>query len=197
MIYRNIIKPILDWLIALLFIIIFSPVWSFFLGLVWAIQRGPLFYVQIRSGRHMKSFKLYKIRTLEISQSSNLSLSNRSYTRLGKWMRKTGLDELPQLINILRGDMSFIGPRPMPEAYKDKYNHKQKMRFNCLPGITGWAQVRGRNDMTWEKRFALDNDYVRKISLLLDLQILLLTINQIVSKEIREEMPVFTGTKMA
>lgn len=195
--YKTRIKHCFDKLFALIIIIVFSPLLILLLLIVWISQGGALFYVQYRSGLGMKGFKLYKVRTLQPVDFSDLSLLERNYTRLGKWLRATGLDEIPQLYNVLRGEMSFVGPRPMPIEYDNKYNSFQKKRFDCLPGITGWAQIKGRNNISWKKRFELDNYYVSNISFLLDFRILFLTISHFIVKKNHTEMPVFTGSKMS
>jgi len=195
--YKNTIKPVFDRLVALVLIIAFSPVWLIGFMLIFLIQGNSLFYIQYRSGINMKGFKLYKIRTLEDSNSNDLSLSNRSFTYMGKWLRYMSIDELPQLYNVLKGDMSLVGPRPLPVEYGTRYNHYQKKRFTCKPGLTGWAQINGRNKISWEKRFEMDYWYVNHISFLLDLKILFHTLIRIFDKSQQVEMPVFTGTKTA
>jgi sugar transferase EpsL len=146
----------------------------------------------------MKGFTMYKIRTLNESHITSLSAENRTYSRFGKFLRKSGLDEFPQLLNVLIGDMSLIGPRPMPVAYENKYSEKQKERFSCKPGITGWAQVNGRNAITWEDRFAMDIWYVEHCTFWLDIKIVGLTAVQLFAGDNNEiGMPVFTGSKPA
>jgi len=193
--YRYTFKPVFDRLVAVTLIIVFSPIWLPGLGVIHLIQGGALFYMQSRSGFGMRKFKLYKIRTLEESNVSDLSLTNRDYTALGKWLRNTSIDELPQLINVVKGEMSLVGPRPMPVEYNDHYDEIHKKRFSCKPGITGLAQISGRNNISWEKRFELDNWYSDHISFLLDLKILSLTFKRMFDKTQQVEMPVFSGSK--
>lgn len=195
--YKNTIKPVFDRLVALVLIIAFSPVWLLGFIIIFSIQGNTLFYIQCRSGINMKRFRLYKIRTLKNSNDNDLSLSNRSFTYIGKWLRHMSIDELPQLYNVLKGDMSLVGPRPMPVEYETRYNEHQKKRFTSKPGLTGWAQINGRNKISWEKRFEMDNWYVDHISFLLDLKILSHTLIGIFNKSQQPEMPVFTGTKTA
>ncbi len=147
----------------------------------------------------MKRFLVFKYQTLVPSYTSSLSLSNREFTFAGKCLRKSGLDELPQLINILKGEMSFIGPRPMPIAYESKYTHEHLKRFDVVPGITGWAQVHGKNNSSWKARFDFDCWYVDHMSVRIDLKVICMTIYQVV-KSIAgykdNDMPVFTGENL-
>ncbi len=175
MIYGNYIKGTLDRFIACLLIILFFPFFFGIILLLWATQGRGVFFVQQRSGRHLQHFDLYKFRTLTDDATRGLSMEKRGFTQLGKFMRGTGLDELPQLFNILRGEMSFVGPRPLPTEYEGKYQLSHLKRFDIKPGITGWAQVCGRNDIPWGKRFELDLWYVDHQSFLLDAKIIWLT----------------------
>ncbi len=144
---------------------------------------------------------MFKFRSLKSIDGDNLSMENREFTMFGKILRKTGLDELPQLINIVQGKMSFVGPRPMPIEYDTKYSSDQLSRFDARPGITGWAQVHGKNDISWEKRFELDSWYVEHVSLSLDIRILVMTCYQFVwaiidNSKKQTEMQVFNGSNL-
>ncbi len=195
--YRDTFKPVFDRLVAITFIIVFSPIWLLGFGIIYMIQGGALFYIQSRSGIGMRKFKIYKIRTLEESNVNDLALSNRDYTVLGKWLRSLSIDELPQFFNVIKGEMSLVGPRPMPVEYEVKYDDFHKKRFTCKPGITGLAQISGRNNISWEERFELDNWYTDHISFLLDLKILGLTFKRIFDKSQQAEMPVFSDSKIS
>lgn len=192
--YIKLIKPIFDSVIAFFIVVLLCPFWFAGIVIIRFLQGAPVLYLQRRTGFRMTGFTMYKIRTLETSSEANLSLENRKYTRLGRFLRNTGLDELPQLINVLRGEMSLIGPRPMPVAYESNYSAMQKGRFDCKPGMTGWAQVHGRNAISWEDRFAMDIWYIDHCSFWLDIKIAVLTIKQLIAGKSNEiKMPVFTG----
>jgi lipopolysaccharide/colanic/teichoic acid biosynthesis glycosyltransferase len=194
MIYIKLIKPTIDRVIAFFLIAVLFPFWFAGIVIIRFFQGTPVLYLQRRTGFRMKAFTMYKIRTLETSVKVNLALENRTYTRLGRFLRNTALDELPQLINVLKGEMSLIGPRPMPVAYENNYSTMQKGRFACKPGMTGWAQVHGRNAISWEDRFAMDLWYIDHCSFWLDIKIIGLTIKQLLSGKSNEiKMPVFTG----
>jgi len=195
MIYVRMIKPILDRLLAFLIIFGFFPVWLLGYLIVFLSQGRRVFFRQLRTGKRMKRFVLYKIRTLMDSSESDLSLTGRNYTFFGKGLRIFGIDELPQLVNVLKGEMSFIGPRPLPIEYEDRYNDAEKRRFGVLPGITGWAQVNGRNDTSWAERFAFDIWYVDHISFLVDCEIVWHTFRQLAGGNMEEtKMSVFQGS---
>jgi lipopolysaccharide/colanic/teichoic acid biosynthesis glycosyltransferase len=195
MIYRKLIKPTFDRVIALLLIAMLLPFWIAGIAIVRLAQGAPIFYLQRRTGLGLKGFTMYKIRTLESSAQASLSTENRRYARFGRFLRNTGLDELPQLLNVLRGEMSIIGPRPMPVEYESSYSKTQKRRFACKPGMTGWAQVHGRNAVSWDDRFSMDNWYIDHCSFWLDIKIIGRTIKQLlVDKNNEIKMPVFTST---
>lgn len=181
MIYRIYIKNIFDWVAAFSLSILLIPFFLLIVLLLLVTQGREVFFTQMRSGKNLKEFRLYKFRTLLPSSSNDLSISNRKYTLLGKILRSFGIDELPQLLNILQGNMSFIGPRPMPVEYVGEYNEQQLARFNIKPGITGWAQVHGRNEISWKSRFELDIWYIDHISLSVDLKICWLTLIQMIN----------------
>jgi len=181
MIYRTYIKHIFDWLVAFSLGILLFPFFICIVLLLLITQGKEVFFTQMRSGKNLEEFRLYKFRTLQPSYSDDLSISNRQYTFVGKFMRSFGIDELPQLLNILKGNMSFIGPRPMPVEYVGEYNEQQLARFDVKPGITGWAQVHGRNKISWISRFELDFWYIHHISLSVDLKICWLTLIQLIN----------------
>lgn len=199
--YSVFIKILFDKIFAIVLIILLFPLFIFTTILIFITQGSLVFFTQIRTGQNMSKFKLYKFRTLVPSLVDELSMENRKFTLLGKIMRRSGIDELPQLFNILKGEMSFVGPRPLPIIYEKNYNKVQLERFRVKPGITGWAQVHGKNNISWDRRFQLDLWYVNNLSLFHDIKICCLTIYQafisifdLHKKQI--EMPVFRGTKI-
>ena len=202
MIYENYIKVFFDRLMAGILWILLLPLFIIIYILLFTTQGNPVFFVQMRSGKERKKFKLYKFRTLKPSVSGDLSMGKRTFTFFGNVMRRSGFDEFPQLFNIIKGEMSFIGPRPMPIEYEEKYSRTHLLRFMVKPGITGWAQVHGRNDISWEHRFELDLWYVNNISLFLDMKISWMTFIQIIisifNKEKKQiEMPIFKGSNLS
>ena len=195
-----IIKRSLDIIIAGLGLLILSPL-LIVISLVILIQIGrPVLFIQMRPGLNGKPFYMYKFRTMtdETDEQGNLLPDELRLTRLGKFLRSTSLDELPELFNVLKGDMSLVGPRPLLMQYLDRYTPEQARRHEMKPGITGWAQVNGRNAITWEEKFALDVWYVDNWSLWLDLKILAMTIVKVfkregISAEGEATMPEFMG----
>ncbi len=155
----------------------------------------PVFFIQERTGKSNKPFQLFKFRTLK---STGSSLAERRFW-LGDFLRATSLDELPQLINVLKGEMSLIGPRPLPVEYLSLMNDEQKKRHQVKPGITGWVQVNGRNAISWHEKFELDNYYVKHVSFLLDVKIVFKTIQLLLSfkKDISLSERKFTGNEEA
>jgi len=195
------IKIFFDKLSAIVLIVLFIPLLIFTTILLFITQGSPVIFTQIRTGQKLERFKLYKFRTLVPTLKNELSMDYRKFTFFGKLMRKSGFDELPQLFNIIKGEMSFIGPRPLPIAYEEKYNNIQKNRFLVKPGITGWAQVHGKNNITWDRRFELDQWYVSNVSFYLDIKICLMTLFQafisiFIFNKKPVEMPVFDGSKI-
>lgn len=188
--YRYFLKPILDFILALVAFIVFLPIFIFItVGLFW-VNKGQPFFFQLRPGKDGKLFTIIKFKTMNNKRDSdgNYLPDAERLTSIGKWIRKTSLDELPQLINVLKGEMSLIGPRPLLPFYLDLYNDFQRRRNEVKPGITGWAQVNGRNQISWEKKFELDVWYVDNVSILLDVKILFLTIIKVLKSEgINEE----------
>jgi lipopolysaccharide/colanic/teichoic acid biosynthesis glycosyltransferase len=184
-VYINLIKPLLDRLFTFILSILLSPV-IVITTLVVAIGMGaPILFAQKRPGLHGKIFTIYKFRTMsdERDEKGELMSDEVRLGKIGKIMRSLSLDELPQLWNVLRGEMSFIGPRPLLPEYLPLYSPKQARRHAVKPGITGWAQVNGRNSISWEEKFVYDGEYVDKISFGMDMKIVLLTIKKILLKE--------------
>ena len=171
--YKNIIKRLIDFTAAFLGLIIFSPVFIIVtIGLYFANDGKPFFF-QARPGLKEKIFNIIKFKTMNDKKDTNGNLLSDAerLTPIGAFVRKTSLDELPQLINILKGDMSLIGPRPLLPQYLQLYNETQKKRHNVRPGITGWAQINGRNAISWTKKFELDVWYVDHLSFSTDCKV--------------------------
>lgn len=200
--YRNFLKRFLDILFSLLLLILLLPVFLILMILVKVKLGSPIFFKQDRPGKNGKAFKLYKFRTMtdEKDKDGNLLPDSERLTSFGKLLRSTSLDELPELFNILKGEMSFIGPRPLLVEYLELYNEEQKHRHDVRPGLTGLAQVEGRNLLSWEERFKLDVEYVNNLTFITDLKILFKTIKVVfkregVSSTTSQTMEKFTGTK--
>ena len=174
--YQNEIKIVLDKIIALLTFLIVSPVFVL-ISLVLFLLQKRVFFIQTRVGKNQKRFSIYKFQTMseERDVDGKLLSDEARITAFGKFLRATSLDELPQLFNILQGNMSLVGPRPLLPDYVHLYSEYQNQRHQVLPGITGYVQVKGRNALTWEERFDLDVYYVQHISFLFDCKILFLT----------------------
>ncbi|MBW7676627.1 sugar transferase [Chryseobacterium chendengshani] len=183
--YKDYIKRLLDFTVAFFALLILSPVFIIAtIGLYFANDGKPFFF-QARPGLKEKIFKIIKFKTMNDKKDSNGDLlpDSKRLTSIGAFVRKTSLDELPQLINVLKGDMSLIGPRPLLPQYLALYSNTQKMRHNVRPGITGWAQVNGRNAISWKKKFELDVWYVDHLSLTLDIKIFFKTIKKVFVRE--------------
>lgn len=183
--YRKYIKRLLDFILSLFAIIILSPV-LLILALLVRIKLGaPVIFKQKRPGLNEKIFTLYKFRTMTDAKDEhgNLLPDEIRLTKFGKLLRSTSLDELPELFNILKGDMSIVGPRPLLVRYLPLYNEHQKHRHDVRPGFTGWAQCNGRNAISWEEKFDLDVYYTKHISLLLDIKIILKTVKVVLFRE--------------
>jgi lipopolysaccharide/colanic/teichoic acid biosynthesis glycosyltransferase len=184
-IYLNIIKPAIDFLLSLLFLIILSPVFFIVLVLLSIVNSGKPFFFHERPGKDERIFKVIKFKTMTDKKDSNGKLlpDNERITKVGAFIRKTSLDEIPQLINVLMGDMSLVGPRPLLVRYLDLYSDDQKRRHWVKPGITGLAQVSGRNSIPWKRKFELDIQYVDNLSFNLDAKIIMHTINKVIKRE--------------
>ena len=200
--YRKFFKRFFDFMLSLLAIVVLSPILLLLMIIVAIAMKGNPFFVQLRPGKNNKIFKLIKFRTMTNKKDAegNLLPDDQRLTKFGKFLRKTSLDELPELFNILVGDMSIIGPRPLLVKYLVLYNEEQLHRHDVRPGLTGWAQVNGRNDTTWEKRFQYDLEYVEKLSFALDFKIFFMTIGKVfkrsgVSQEGHATMEEFKGNE--
>lgn len=201
--YRSFFKPLLDFLIALTGFIILSPVFMLCVILLMIANSGKPFFFQARPGKNAKIFKVIKFKTMNDKRDANGNLLPDAdrLTRVGSFIRRTSLDEIPQLLNVIIGDMSLIGPRPLLVEYLPLYNKEQSRRHEVKPGITGWAQVNGRNAISWEDKFKYDIYYVHHISFPLDLKIFFMTIGKVVKSEGinaagSATMERFTGTKI-
>ncbi|EGF3197872.1 undecaprenyl phosphate N,N'-diacetylbacillosamine 1-phosphate transferase [Campylobacter jejuni] len=174
--YEKVFKRIFDFILALVLLVLFSPV-ILTTALLLKITQGSVIFTQNRPGLDEKIFKIYKFKTMsdERDEKGELLSDELRLKAFGKIVRSLSLDELLQLFNVLKGDMSFVGPRPLLVEYLSLYNEEQKLRHKVRPGITGWAQVNGRNAISWQKKFELDVYYVKNISFLLDLKIMFLT----------------------
>lgn len=199
-IYRKFLKRPMDIILSILAIIVLSPVLLIVAVLVRAKLGRPVIFKQKRPGRNEKIFTMYKFRTMtdEKDENGELLSDKVRLTKFGKFLRATSLDELPELWNIIRGDMSVIGPRPLLVQYLSLYNEHQKRRHDVRPGLSGLAQVNGRNAISWEDKFNLDVEYVDNVRFLLDCKIIFLTIKKVFVKEgINQEgeatMEYFTG----
>lgn len=183
--YKNCIKRLLDILLSLIGIILLCWLYLILFILVRIKLGSPVLFKQQRPGKNEKIFTLYKFRTMTDARDENGNPlpDEVRLTAFGKMLRSTSLDELPELFNILKGDMSLIGPRPLLVKYLPLYNEEQKHRHDVRPGLTGLAQVNGRNAISWEKKFEYDVEYVRNISFLLDCRILLQTVTAVFKRE--------------
>lgn len=183
--YRKYIKRILDFVLSLLALIILSPVLLITALLVKIKLGSPIIFKQHRPGLNEKIFTLYKFRTMtdKKDEEGNLLPDSERLTKFGKLLRSTSIDELPELINILKGDMSIVGPRPLLVEYLELYNEKQKHRHDVRPGLTGLAQINGRNSISWEEKFKEDIQYVEKISFIGDIKIILKTVIKVLKRE--------------
>lgn len=200
-VYKRYVKRPMDIILSLIAIIILSPIFILVTILVRINLGSPVIFKQERPGLNEKIFTMYKFRTMtdERDENGELLPNEMRHTKFGKLLRSTSLDELPELINVIKGDMSLVGPRPLLVEYLPLYNDEQRKRHNVRPGITGLAQVKGRNSITWEQKFYYDVKYVNELSFLLDLKILFLTVIKVIKKEginssENVTMEKFTGT---
>ena len=197
----NTMKHFTDFTAAFLALLLLSPLLLILMVLVRLKLGSPIFFTQVRPGLHGKPFKMIKFRTMTDARDTdgNLLPDNIRLTAFGRFLRSTSLDELPELWNVLKGDMSLVGPRPLLMEYLPRYNPEQTRRHESRPGITGWAQINGRNAISWEAKFKLDVWYVDNQSFWLDLKILVLTIKKVfvregISAEGEATMPKFIGS---
>lgn len=198
--YKKFFKRFIDFFLSLLGLIILSPLFVLVTAGLFIANGGKPFFLQIRPGKDEQLFKIIKFKTMNDKRdiSGHLLPDSERLTKVGSFIRRTSLDEIPQLINILKGDMSLIGPRPLLSEYLPLYNNIQRRRHEVRPGITGWAQVNGRNMLSWQQKFAYDVWYVDNISFLLELKILFLTIKKVflrdgISQEKHATMELFRG----
>lgn len=198
--YKSFFKRVIDFSIVFTALLFIWPVLVIVAIWLKIANKGDAFFLQSRPGKDSKIFKVIKFKTMtdERDTDGNLLPDEKRLTNVGRFVRSTSIDELPQLINVLKGDMSLIGPRPLRTYYLPLYSRQQARRHDVRPGITGWAQVNGRNTITWTRKFELDVWYVDNMSFILDLQILLLTVKKVfvregISKEGQATTDAFNG----
>ena len=181
MIYKHIIKPVFDFCFAVVLLSSLTPILLILLFIFLFQNNGATFFTQTRPGKNGKLFTIYKLKTMRDtrSDSGEFLADNQRTTPIGSFIRKLSLDELPQLWNILKGDMSFVGPRPLLPEYLPLYSKKQEKRHEVKPGITGWAQVNGRNTISWKQKFEYDLWYIQHQSFILDIKILGMTLSKV------------------
>lgn len=183
--YKTLFKRLFDFTAALVGLLLLSPIFLVVTIALFFANNGKPFFFQKRPGKNERIFSIIKFKSMNDAKDKDGKLlpDNDRLTAVGAFVRKTSLDELPQLLNVLKGDMSFVGPRPLLPEYLPLYNEEQQKRHNVKPGITGWAQVNGRNAISWQQKFALDVWYVKHQSFLLDLKILFLTVKKVFVSE--------------
>ncbi len=183
--YKNFVKRILDIILSLLALIIFSPLLIITAILVRFKLGSPILFRQARPGKNEKIFHILKFRTMtdEKDKDGNLLPDEIRLTKFGQFLRSTSIDELPELLNILKGDMAVVGPRPLLVQYLDRYNDEQRHRHDVKPGLTGLAQVNGRNGITWEEKFNYDLQYVKNVTFLGDCKIILQTVQKVFQRQ--------------
>jgi lipopolysaccharide/colanic/teichoic acid biosynthesis glycosyltransferase len=183
--YKNFLKHFFDFLIALVGLLCISPVFVTVMLLLTVANNGKPFFFQQRPGKNEKIFRIIKFKTMndKKDKDGNLLSDAERLTKIGKLVRKISLDEIPQLLNVIKGDMSLVGPRPLLIEYLPLYNEEQKRRHEVSPGITGWAQVNGRNAISWQQKFDYDVWYVEQLSLRLDIKIMWLTLIKVLKSE--------------
>lgn len=198
--YRLFLKRVLDFFAACIGLLLLSPVLLTVVVILLFSNKGKPFFLQTRPGKNEKLFKIIKLKSMndKKDEKGELLPYEQRITKIGAFVRKYSLDEIPQLFNVLKGDMSLIGPRPLLVQYLPLYNDQQKRRHDVKPGITGWAQVNGRNAISWKQKFEYDVWYVDNLSLLLDIKIFFKTVKKVLIKEgvnsqVNLNMPVFTG----
>lgn len=183
--YKKWIKSLIDFTISISVLVLISPIFLAVLISLAILNNGKPFFLQNRPGKYGRIFTILKFKTMNDKKDSfgNLLPDHLRLTKVGSFVRKTSIDELPQLINVIKGDMSIVGPRPLLPEYLPLYNEFQNLRHDVKPGITGWAQVNGRNAIDWKKKFELDVFYVENISFVLDLRIILKTIVKVFQRK--------------
>ncbi|MEL7221757.1 MAG: sugar transferase [Bacteroidota bacterium] len=183
--YKHFFKRLIDFVLSTLGFVVLFPVFVGVSLLLLFANRGNPFFIQQRPGKNAKIFRVIKFRTMNNKRDENGQLLPDAdrLTPVGKFIRSTSLDEIPQLINVIKGDMSLIGPRPLLVRYLDRYNAEEARRHEVRPGITGWAQVNGRNAISWQKKFTLDVYYVDHLSFTFDLKILFITLQKVLRRE--------------
>ena len=198
--YRNFFKRFFDFILSLVALIVLSPILIVFTVIGMIKMKGNPFFTQDRPGKDEKIFKLIKFRSMseEKDENGNYLSDDVRLTKYGKWLRSSSIDELPELFNILKGDMAIVGPRPLLVQYLPLYNEEQRHRHDVRPGLTGLAQVNGRNLLSWSEKFAYDIKYVKNITLIGDIKIILKTVKNVlkhegISGENSSTMEVFTG----
>jgi undecaprenyl phosphate N,N'-diacetylbacillosamine 1-phosphate transferase len=199
--YKNYIKHTIDFILAILALVLLSPLFIVVCVLLCITNKGSVFFTQIRPGMDEKPFELIKFKTMNDNKDENGNLLSdaKRLTTIGQWIRKLSLDEMPQLLNVIMGDMSLIGPRPLLMEYLSLYNSTQRQRHTIKPGITGWAQINGRNTIDWETKFEYDIWYVKNCGAWLDIRILYFTVIKVlkiegVSSETSVTMEKFRGS---
>lgn len=200
--YSLFFKRLIDFFIAFIGLVLVSPIFLVLIIILSISNNGKPFFYQLRTGKHGKLFTIIKLKTMNDKTDADGELlpALERVTKTGDICRKYSLDEIPQLLNILKGDMSLIGPRPLLPQYLQHYNKEQNRRHDVMPGITGWAQINGRNTITWEQKFEYDVYYVDNQSFLLDLKILWQTFYKVIKRsDINNsetlDMPLFTGSE--
>ncbi|MBP8959643.1 MAG: sugar transferase [Bacteroidales bacterium] len=200
--YKSIIKRFLDFSFSIILLLVTLPFFIFIILIIAPYNSGKIFYVQKRAGIKGKLFNLIKFKTMndKCNSSGHLLPDCERLTKTGKFLRSVSLDELPQIYNVLKGDMSLVGPRPLLPEYLPLYNERQARRHEVRPGITGWAQVNGRNNLTWNEKFEMDIWYVDNVSFKLDMKILFMTLVKVIKREginasDRETMKPFKGNE--
>lgn len=183
--YKNFFKRLIDILVSSSALILLSPIFLLLIIIIRIKLGSPVFFSQKRPGKNGKIFKMYKFRSMtdERDQYGNLLPDYERLPEFGQKLRATSLDELPELWNILKGDMSLIGPRPLLTSYLPLYSDFQKRRHEVRPGLTGWAQVNGRNNLDWPERFKLDVEYVDSVRLIMDIKIIIKTVEKVIKKD--------------
>ena len=182
--YKNYIKRIIDILVAVTFIVLFWGLLLIIAVLVRINMGSPVLYTTERVGKDERIFRIYKFRSMtnEVDENGVLLPGNKRLTKFGGLLRSTSLDELPSLINVLKGELSIVGPRPLPVKYMPYYYDNERIRHSVNPGLTGWAQINGRNAITWDHKFELDIEYVNNISFLFDIKVILLTAWKVIKR---------------